>query len=64
MKPCWSNGIAELHQADARAIPLPDGSVHCCITSPPYWGLRDYGLSAWDGGESGVRAQSRWSTVE
>jgi DNA modification methylase len=22
---------------------LPDESVHCCITSPPYWGLRDYG---------------------
>ncbi len=22
---------------------LPDGSVHCCVTSPPYWGLRDYG---------------------
>ena len=22
---------------------LPDNSVHCCITSPPYWGLRDYG---------------------
>ncbi|MBM3853177.1 MAG: site-specific DNA-methyltransferase [Verrucomicrobia bacterium] len=21
---------------------LPDGSVHCCVTSPPYWGLRDY----------------------
>jgi DNA modification methylase len=19
-------------------------SVHCCITSPPYWGLRDYGV--------------------
>src|SRR5687767_363605 len=19
------------------------GSVHCCVTSPPYWGLRDYG---------------------
>jgi DNA modification methylase len=19
-------------------------SVHCCVTSPPYWGLRDYGL--------------------
>jgi DNA modification methylase len=25
-----------------RGIPLADGSVHCCITSPPYWGLRDY----------------------
>lgn len=22
---------------------LPDQSVDCCITSPPYWGLRDYG---------------------
>ena len=23
---------------------LPDASVHCCITSPPYYGLRDYGV--------------------
>lgn len=22
---------------------LEDGSVHCVVTSPPYWGLRDYG---------------------
>ena len=22
---------------------LPDQSVQCCVTSPPYWGLRDYG---------------------
>lgn len=22
---------------------LPPESVHCCVTSPPYWGLRDYG---------------------
>lgn len=22
---------------------LPDASVRCCVTSPPYWGLRDYG---------------------
>jgi DNA modification methylase len=22
---------------------LPDESVHCVVTSPPYWGLRDYG---------------------
>lgn len=22
---------------------LPDNSVHCCITSPPYYALRDYG---------------------
>lgn len=23
---------------------LPAGSVHCVVTSPPYWGLRDYGV--------------------
>lgn len=21
---------------------LATGSVHCCVTSPPYWGLRSY----------------------
>ncbi len=30
--------------ADARSIPLRDQSVHCVVTSPPYWGLRDYGV--------------------
>ena len=24
---------------------LPPASVHCCVTSPPYWGLRDYGIA-------------------
>jgi len=31
--------------ATAGMANIPDGSVHCCITSPPYWGLRDYGVS-------------------
>jgi DNA modification methylase len=26
-----------------RLQELPDGSVQCVVTSPPYWGLRDYG---------------------
>jgi len=30
-------------QGDARQIPLRDRSVQCVVTSPPYWGLRDYG---------------------
>jgi DNA modification methylase len=30
---------------------LPEQSVHCCITSPPYWGLRDYGASGQVGRE-------------
>ena len=35
---------ATLLQANALAIPLPDRSVHCVVTSPPYWSLRDYGV--------------------
>ena len=30
---------------------LPDESVDCCITSPPYYGLRDYGTGKWIGGD-------------
>lgn len=30
---------------------LEDSSVDCCITSPPYWGLRDYGVSGQIGKE-------------
>jgi len=30
---------------------LPDASVQCCVTSPPYFGLRDYGTAKWEGGE-------------
>jgi DNA modification methylase len=41
-----------LARADARALPLRDGSVQCCVTSPPYWGLRDYGTPGQLGLES------------
>lgn len=30
---------------------LPDESVHCVVTSPPYWGLRHYGMAKWKGGD-------------
>lgn len=28
---------------DARSLPWADGSIDCIVTSPPYWGQRDYG---------------------
>lgn len=28
-----------------RLRELPDASVNCCVTSPPYFGLRDYGVA-------------------
>lgn len=31
---------------------LPDESVNCCVTSPPYYGLRDYGAAGQIGLES------------
>lgn len=30
---------------------MPDDSVDCCVTSPPYFGLRDYGTAVWEGGK-------------
>lgn len=27
-----------------RLKEVPEGFVNCCVTSPPYWGLRDYGV--------------------
>lgn len=33
---------------------LPDGIVQTCITSPPYWGLRDYGCEGQIGLEASV----------
>lgn len=31
---------------------LSDNSVQCVVTSPPYYGLRDYGTAKWEGGDA------------
>ncbi|MCZ6655524.1 MAG: site-specific DNA-methyltransferase [Planctomycetota bacterium] len=46
--------INKIHKMDAREglKMLPDQSVDCVVSSPPFWALRDYGESAaviWDG---------------
>lgn len=43
-----------IHQMDClRGMKmLRDASVQCCVTSPPYWGLRDYGIKEQYGLES------------
>jgi site-specific DNA-methyltransferase (cytosine-N4-specific) len=42
-----------IHQGDVRDVlpTLPADSVDCIVTSPPYWGLRDYGTATWIGGD-------------
>lgn len=47
---------ATIHVGDARAVlgTLPTASVHCAVTSPPYWGLRDYGVDGQIGLEESI----------
>jgi len=46
--------VWEIKQGDALSVlkTMPEQSVHCCVTSPPYWGLRDYGIDGQLGLES------------
>jgi len=47
------DGRVMLYHGDVRKVlgELPDASVQCCVTSPPYWGLRDYGVKGQIGSE-------------
>lgn len=42
-----------LFQGDCRKVlaDVEDGFVQTCVTSPPYFGLRDYGTGDWEGGD-------------
>ena len=58
---CYIGGILQtltgdhwkIHVADVMEglAAIPSGSVHCVVTSPPYWGLRDYGFDGQFGSE-------------
>ncbi len=49
-----THGTWEIRVGDVldRLREMPDESVHCIVTSPPYWGLRDYGVA----GQIGLEA--------
>lgn len=38
--------MIKIERGDCLAVlkTLPSESVDCVVTSPPYWGLRDYGV--------------------
>ncbi len=50
--PTDNNPIVVLH-GDTRDVirSIPDNSVQCVVTSPPYWGVRDYGVNNQIGAE-------------
>jgi DNA modification methylase len=43
-----------------RLRDLPDESVQCAVTSPPYWGLRNYGVD----GQIGLEATPKLEIVK
>ena len=56
MKACFKTAEVQLFGDDCRNI-LPtmnDESIDCCVTSPPYWQLRDYGMDTQIGLEESI----------
>jgi DNA modification methylase len=55
MTPFYADDWLTVYGGDCREVlaTLPADSVDCVVTSPPYWGLRDYGTATWEGGEVG-----------
>jgi DNA modification methylase len=51
--PAYRDQAVTVYAGDVRSVLgfFADASVDCCVTSPPYWGLRDYGIPAqvWSG---------------
>ena len=54
MTPWLQDADVTLYHGDVLEVlrDLPAESVDCCVTSPPYWGLRDYGTAKWEGGDA------------
>jgi len=44
MKPYYNDPYVKIYQGNCLEImgQLPEESIQCCVTSPPYWGLRKY----------------------
>src|SRR5208282_2767140 len=45
--PYWHDAASTLYVGDALDVlaGMPDGSADCIVTSPPYWGKRDYDVA-------------------
>jgi DNA modification methylase len=54
---CCSKNPVQIVKGDARKKlqAIPDNSFNTCITSPPYWGMRDYGHNDQIGAEANIR---------
>jgi len=51
-RPPAPRNVCLVGDAAEQLATLPAGIVQTCATSPPYWGLRDYGTGSWSGGDT------------
>ena len=67
MEPYFETSQISLYQGDCLAVmrSLPSESIDCCVTSPPYWGLRDYKTppQLWGGNPDCDHEWSDWREV-
>jgi DNA modification methylase len=51
--PYWNGSLSAIYVGDAVDVlsAMPSGSANCIVTSPPYWGKRDYGVAGQYGNE-------------
>lgn len=65
MKAYWTQDNNKIYQGHVLNVlkEMASESVQCCITSPPYWGLRDYNLPSqiWDAKEN---CEHKWISYE
>jgi DNA modification methylase len=63
LKPYYQDEFVTLYCGDVRDIlpQLEAGIVQTCVTSPPYFGLRDYGTADWLGGDPKCTHKHSWS---
>lgn len=56
LAPRWESPKGEVRLYHGHVVDvikrLPARLAHCIVTSPPYWGLRDYGTGSWIGGDT------------
>jgi DNA modification methylase len=69
LDPYWQtrdDATVRLYQGDALDIleRMPSASVHCAVTSPPYWSLRDYQTGTWEGGNPDCDHRIRHGKVQ
>lgn len=50
-----SSGTIILGDARKELHRFSEGAFQACITSPPYWGLRDYGIQSQIGAENNIK---------